>query len=419
MALPDFIGEDIRPVPFNITIEGYEMTFGPVLTQIGNGRATASGWLRFDRWIPENIGLDITVPKETPIPFDFDISGFIANGDAAGKVYLTLEDSIMDIRGDLFVNNTETGVIADEMSQERADVVVPVVINMNITTGSTVEFIWPNVNFPILRANPEMGTQIKISSDGMSGQFSINSDVKIRSGEVYYFERNFYIRQGSLTLRENERQFDPRISARAEIRDRTDTGPVTISMIIDNQPLLRFEPRFEASPPLTQLEVYSLLGQNLGNQGNDDPDSAQRFFLTSTTDLLAQFIVVRQFERQVRNFLNLDMFSIRTQILQHAVLNATGLGNTPVDRNSRVGNYFDNTTVFGGKYIGQDMFIQGMISMRYDENNLSLGGLKFEPDIGVELQSPFFNIRWSFFPYHPENWWVNDNSITLSWSRSF
>jgi hypothetical protein len=65
------------------------------------------------------------------------------------------------------------------------------------------------------------------------------------------------------------------------------------------------------------------------------------------------------------------------------------------------------------------MFIHSMLSLRYDENNTSFGGLRFEPDIGVELQNPLFSIRWDFVPAHPENWYVNDNSITLTWRKSF
>jgi hypothetical protein len=91
----------------------------------------------------------------------------------------------------------------------------------------------------------------------------------------------------------------------------------------------------------------------------------------------------------------------------------------PVDRTGRIGNYFDNTTVFGGKYIGQDMFVQGMLSLRYDGQNTSFGGLTLRPDIGIELQNPLFSIRWDFSPMHPENWYINDNSITLMWSRTF
>jgi hypothetical protein len=114
------------------------------------------------------------------------------------------------------------------------------------------------------------------------------------------------------------------------------------------------------------------------------------------------------------------MLSIRTRIIQNAVISgAGGLGQSaPVDRN-RVGNYFDNTTVSIGKYIGQDMFMHGTLAVKYDENRQTFGGLKLEPDIGIDWQTPYFNIRWSFFPYSPQNWWVNDHSVTLSWSKSY
>jgi hypothetical protein len=201
-------------------------------------------------------------------------------------------------------------------------------------------------------------------------------------------------------------------------------------MIIDNQPLLSFEPRFESSPSLTQLEIYTSLGLNLYNIGDTDM-MAQRFLLASSTDFIAQIVsgsnvlsqvlYFRQVERNIRKFLNLDMLSIRTRFFQNAVVSSSSvmLGQTPVDRISRVGNYFDNTTVFIGKYIGQDMFIQGNITLKFDENSVAFGGLKLEPDFEIELQSPFLNIRWGFIPYHPQNWWVNDNSITLIWSKSF
>jgi hypothetical protein len=91
----------------------------------------------------------------------------------------------------------------------------------------------------------------------------------------------------------------------------------------------------------------------------------------------------------------------------------------PVDRNFGVGNYLNNTTFFGGKYIGQDMFVQGMVSMRYDANRADYWGLSLEYDFGMELQSPLFNIRWNFVPTHPENWYVNDNAITLTRRWSF
>jgi hypothetical protein len=437
LQVPEYVSEDIRPVPFDILAEGYEMTFGPVATVSGSGRGFVNGWFRFEYWIPRNIGLDINIPRQNPIPYNASIASFMASGDASGKLSLNanLNDKLLEIKGDLYMNNTEMGVSMDKINaaSDETDNKSPfnTMAEISITAGPTVDFFWPSIKSPILRVNPEIGTVFSISYDSQAEQYSLVSDIRVRSGEIYYMDRYFYIRRGNLIFRENERQFNPIISARAEIRDRADSGPVTISMIIDSQPLLSFVPRFESSPGLTQLEIYTILSQNPNIQGNDNTDMTQRFLLASSTDLMAQFVAgsevlsqlifVRQFERRIRNFFNLDMLSIRTRFLQNAVASSgsTVLGQAPVDRIYRVGNYFDNTTVFIGKYVGQDMFVQSTLTMKYDENSQTFGGLRFQPDIGLELQSPFFNIRWSFFPYHPENWWVDDHSITLIWSKSF
>ena len=425
VRVPQYVAQDIRPVPFTVAIDGNEMRFGPVPATVGKGAGTVTGVFRFDRWIPNVFTMDIVVPQKTPIPFGFDITGFLAKGDVSGKLRLAMADMVLDVSGDLLANNTELGLNSDELSRAQdmdifALAPVPVTLDIKVSTGPTVEFLWPSSGFPILRANPDMGTLVHVTADSAARQFSLTSDVKIRGGEVFYFERNFYIRSGTLTFRENETRFDPRLTVRAEIRDRSDEGPVTIAMIVDNAPLLSFTARFESTPSLSQAEIVTLLGQSIiGGDMAEASGAVPRAVLSSTSDILAQFGVVRQLERQIRNFLRLDMFSIRTQVLQNAVFSATGLRRDPVDRNDRVGNYFDNTTVFLGKYIGSDMFVQSMLSLRYDENNASSGGLTFEPDIGVELQTPLFNIRWDFIPAHPETWYVSDNSITFTWRKSF
>ena len=433
LRVPNYIPQEMRPIPFTAVIDGNEIRFGPVSASVGNGAGTVSGWFRFDQWVPNIFSIDIAVPRETPVPFNFSILSFTARGQASGMMNMSMENLVFGLSGDLYANNTEMSMGADE-SAHSANATGrekrPVVANLSVQTGPVVEFLYPNSRFPILRANPDMGTRVAINVDTRAKQYSINSDVRIRSGEIFYFERSFYIRNGLLSFRENEMRFDPRLTARAELRDRNEDGPVTVSMIVDNAPLRSFTARFESNPMLSQMEILGLLGQSLMGSGSqsqpeENASAVQRAFLSSTTDLLAQLIVVRQLEQQIRNFMGLDMFSVRTQALQNTIFMATGLMQQPVDRIGTVGNYFNNTTVFGGKYIGQDMFIQGMLSMRYDENKTTLGGLTFEPDIGLELQGPVmfsnynFLIRWDFVPTHPENWFVNDNSITLTWSRSF
>jgi hypothetical protein len=269
----------------------------------------------------------------------------------------------------------------------------------------------------------------------MSGHFALKGDIDIKSGEVFYFQRSFYIREGSLHFNESEINFDPHITVRAEARDMTNNEPVTISMVINDQSLENFTPSLESNPPLSQSEILSLLGERmLGSDPGEESNIAP--FINSTVDVFAQFYVVRQFEKTVRNLAHLDMFSFRTQALQNAVLlNLPSSRTTKSSRSSynsvsenldtnsssqaRVGNYFDNTTVYIGKYIGPVIFTQLMVSLRYDEEQTTLGGMRIEPDFSIDLQTPIFNIRWDLIPEHLETFFVADNHITLTKKWTF
>jgi hypothetical protein len=342
-----------------------------------------------------------------------------------------MENLTLGISRDLYVNNTVLGINSKEiaMSQKQDifyDTDVPSVVDLMISTGPIVEFVYPDSRFPILRANPDIGTKLHVTADTIARQFSLTSDIKIRGGEIFYFERSFYIRSGLLVLRENELRFAPRLTARADVRDRNENGPVTISMIVDNAPLLDFTARFESSPSLSQMEILALMGQSItGNQIDENTGAYQRAFLSSTTDVFTQFLLMRRFEKPIRNLFKLDMFSVRTQFLQNMLFSEMGYMPQPVDSIGKVRNYFDNTTISLGKYIGQDMFLQSVFSMRYDANRANFGGMTIQPpDFRFELQGPVlfnysFRISWDFVPEHPENWWVNDNSITLTLTRSF
>ncbi|MDR1177920.1 MAG: translocation/assembly module TamB [Spirochaetaceae bacterium] len=426
IRLPGYLPEDIGPVVLNLEFNANEMHFDPVSAPVGPGRGMVSGSCLFEHWLPGIFNIDIDVPRETPIPYGFNIAGFITRGLASGLLRLGLDGQVFFLDGKLTAQDT---MITMEREENQGDAPegpespdgddgISFVSNFTVVSGRKVEFVWPSEDFPVIQAYADMGDTIVISSDSSTNRFSVTGDVSLRSGEVFYFQRSFYIREGILSLNENEDKFDPLLSARAEIRDRNDEGPVTIAMIIDHAPLSSFTPRFESNPPLSQMEIVSLLGQNLtGTTGNENTG---RMLALSTTDLFVQSRVIRRFERGVRNFLNLDMFSIRTRVLQNAVMRITGLDD-PVDGGSEFGNYFDGTTISFGKYIGADMFFQTMLSVRYDpvKANSSTGGLKIEPDISIEWRGPLFNIQWNLVPQHPENLFIDDLSFTLNWKWSF
>ncbi|MCL1993838.1 MAG: translocation/assembly module TamB [Spirochaetes bacterium] len=501
IQVPNFIPADIRPVPTHLTIYGNEISFGPVGAAVGRGAGIASGLFMFDGWVPYFFTIEIDIAEESPVPYTFAAGNFSVHGYASGLLVLTMDNQNLDVSGDFLANNTEMEFGGDgfagigggggflgigggdgflgfggrnqiEEGPEPQPGRLSNTVNLNIVTGPSVEFFLPNARFPLLRATPVRGTVLHITADSLSGQFSVDSDVRIRSGELFYFERSFYMRGGLLVFRENEQEFNPRLTTRAEIRDRTDDGPVTIAMVVEDEPLLDFSPRFESTPSLSQLEIFMILGHNVFD---GEGGTVQDVFLTTTVDMFGHFLFIRRVERYVRNFLNLDMFTIRTQVLSNAILNRQPAAARSVNNNGApnagstgsvgggtggtatggtggattaptapggsgsttaptaptatvvttpiaprgIGNYLDNTTIFGGRYFADgDIFIQGMVTMRHDE--LNWGGLLFEPSIGIELaQSPFFSIRWDFMPSRPENWWFSDNAITFTWNRSF
>jgi hypothetical protein len=412
LEIPQFLGAELGPVPVMVTLEGNEMRFGPIDVPAGEGYGVASGWFRFDRWIPSTFSIDINAPSEYPVPFDFEILGIIAQGNASGSMNISIEDSRLRLSGDLLAEDTE--IILDTQGISAAmDQADPggmgIITDFTLTTGKKVEFFWPNAAYPLLQASAMAGRVIKISSDSETSRFSIKGDIDLMSGYLYYGQRNFYIRQGTLFFNENEVQFDPRIMVRAETRDRTNDGPVTISMIVDTAPLMTFTARFESNPPLSQVEIMSLMGQTLTGlpaEGGEGPRVQNLVF--SGIDFWSQSFLFRRLERMIRRFIGLDMFTFHSPIVQNFF---TSQWN-PVD-NRGLGNYFDNTAVFFGKYFSPDMFFQGSILLQYDVNKVEMMGFTFETDLGMELHSPLFDIRWSIDPLKYQTFF--DASFTLTW----
>ena len=173
---------------------------------------------------------------------------------------------------------------------------------------------------------------------------------------------------------------------------------------------------------MSNLAIMNLLGGNLvGETSSNSANLASA--LRSTSDIPTQFYVIRIFEQNVRDALNLDLFSLRTQLLQNLVINAaSGPLATPLDTGSSLGKYFDNSAVYVGKYLGNDLFFQSMLQLQMEQ---SVAGSSvydkpvLDAELGLEFKMPFFTLAWSLLPKHPENLFLTDNSFTFSWKHSF
>jgi hypothetical protein len=420
LTVPEYVSAEIGPGTGDILLEGSEMSFGPLSALCGTGAGEITGWIRFNRWIP-SLNLDIAVKK--PIPFDFNIAGVKARGTALGNLNLSMENKeIMTITGAINADDAEITLDAAEMEAALAgtgETEMDVVTDISITAGRRVEFLWPSTETPFLRAYGDAGTGVRITGDTRIPHFALDGDISLRGGELYHLQRSFYIRTGQIFFNANDPQINPRISARAETRDRNDEGPVTITMIVDNMPLSDFltsTPRYESTPALSQTEIYGLLGQ-APPAGSETAATNANPLIGSLAEVVLQTVVFRRLERQVRNILGVDMFSFRTQILQNTIFEAVR-NREPDEQPSTMGNYLDNTAIFLGKYIGRELFFQGMLSFRYDQYQVEYGGMRLEPELGLDMRTPLFDVRWTVAPQHPEHLFVSDQSISLIWRWS-
>ena len=167
-------------------------------------------------------------------------------------------------------------------------------------------------------------------------------------------------------------------------------------------PISQFKPRFESIPPMSQTDVYAALGQNLRDElGGDFYGLSSALLITS--DIFSRFGVVRTLEQRVRDLLNLDLFSIRTHILQNVLSEQLIPGDSPqVATSSSIGKYLDNTTLFLGKYFGNDIFIEAMVRLRTNQallSNLDAGDdLYVDSEIRLEWRTPLFLLELSLLP---------------------
>lgn len=220
---------------------------------------------------------------------------------------------------------------------------------------------------------------------------------------------------------ETQNKFDPVITVRAETREHDTNGdPVTITLSAISQNISRFNAVLSSSPAKSESEIMEILGQIASGDA-----SSVGNFLVAAGDYGVQVTLLRKIESALRDLSNFDIFSVRTTILQNSIMQGLNM-NRASDNNSIIGNLFDNSTVYIGKYFGDDIYADALLHWTYDKTKLDSGGtsgngLVFQPEIGLEFEAPFANIRWNFAPDLGElqQSWTQATSITLSWRVSF
>ncbi len=420
----DYVADDVTAERFYVVLQEKALMINPFRAKAGRGEVEVDGRVLLGRWTPERYEFQFRTLDEHGVNIAHAFDALVIDGFGTGTFTISGTPQLTNLSGQFTARST-TITLGPDTEPERRRRDHDVVVDLEITSGRGVEFYWPTRNFPILRSFARAGETIYFEHSGVDDTFSLRGDVGIQGGEVFYFDRSFYVREGSISFDETQDQFDPRLSARAEIREIAERGPVTLYLVADDTRLSEFTPRFESDPLLSDQEIAELLGRQVFTQAAGDLAALSSAVLM-TGDVVTQLGVMRTFESRLRELLRLDMLSVRTQVFQNLVRGVMPEEETeePIDTaGPSLGEYLDNTSVFLGKYLGTDLFLELLVRVqaadRRDPGVQDLGGITVDSELTLEFQTPFFNLDWNFFPQNPQDLFVTDNTFTFSWGFSY
>ncbi|MBQ9495737.1 MAG: translocation/assembly module TamB domain-containing protein [Treponema sp.] len=413
LAIPSHITKDA----FNVTLEHNEIRVPEVMMNVRNKPVYVSLVIVFDRWAFDRVEVFVRTPENQTAPADVDVTFARFTGNASVDLAIVYHiEKILDVTGSIYADNVKAIFMINELSTIGEGATFDSRVDLDISVGTRANFI---LN-PFLRCVIVPGSSMKFQMDQTVGTFSVSGDIAVRSGDISYLNRSFYIKEGSLKFNDTDTSFNPRLTARAETRERdTDGREVRLILSADNQPLFDFVPQISSIPAKSEVELQAMLGQlTAGGSGNVSD------LIVTSTDFVLQSLVVRRMEDKLRDWLNFDIFSIRPTVLQNML--RFGFGGDYTTSEMRIGNFFDNSTVYIGKYFGSAVYVDALMHVAYDgtriDDKTTVQGITFQPELGFEFETPFVNIRWSTAPDITamlNNVITPSTSLTLSWRFSF
>lgn len=375
------------------------------------------GTATVERWVPAEFALDLTADG-AGIPINYQFGPLLFDGMASGAVAVAGAPGTVTISGDLQAADAVVSLVDTEPGADDPELRV----DLAVVTGRGVDFTWPSAQFPVVRLQLTPSKLVRIGYDGPSGNVSVQGELSARGGDLFYFDRQFLLREGQIRFAGDDGAVDPRLVVRAETRERDPDGePVRIILQADTT-LSQFGPevvRLSSDPPQSALVLDALVrGPLAQGERADDGGAAGLSAAAFSGELMAQVALLRPVERALREALGVDMLSIRSQFVQTLVQDVVGAsvsgGITP-----GTGNPLDNTSLSFGKYLGSDLFLTMLLRLSAPGGPNDDIPLVRDVELGLEWATPFFLLEWSFLPRNLNTLFVTDNTISLRWRWSY
>ena len=358
-----------------------------------------------NKWALDQFDFSLNTVNKRYLPLKFTSPYVTVSGDVACDLKANMSDSIISLTGSIFgdkldIQSAIQNISKAEIEQMDSSKEIYFKTDLDLMLGNHIV-----LNFdPLLRCIFVPNTKLKISLDSITKSYVVDGKLSLKSGDVAYLNRSFYIKEGSIKFNPQEIA-NPKVTIRAETREKdANNQNVRIILTAENQDLLDFKPRFTSIPAKSENEIMALIGQVVIADLNEIEKGSDVIpvILSTAGDYALQSFATRQIENKLRESLNFDIFSIRTNILQNTMSYVKD-NQQHRDGNQQIwlGNFFDNSTVYIGKYLSSAIYVDAMLNLSVGENIANFTdarekGFILQPEIGFEFEVPFTNTRWRY-----------------------
>ena len=331
-------------------------------------------------------------------------------GDVSGHLSVVGYDNFVELGGDITAQDLRMSVGMEPMPEWWGSKKT-VTMDMNLLLRENVSFVMPLGSDPILTAMLAENQRLTVRIPE-SGGLDISGNLEIRSGEFFYFQKNFYITEGSIGFPDvsyGTPSFNPIINLRARLRDFDSDGrPVDIFLVLRNATLDNISPTFESSPSKDINEIMSILGGAILPTGvyGDVTVSSMFSLVSASVDILSRMGILRSsdtgLETSIRSALSLDTFSIHSNIVENILYDTVSLASSNLDEDnlSPMARYLNGTTLYLGKYISPELYFEGMVHLQSstdrtddsDSHTFIADDLDLDIEISLEWNNPMCTV---------------------------
>jgi translocation and assembly module TamB len=415
-----WVADDIGPFNAPIVAVGRKVSVSVLQAPSGKASVALACQATFDHWLPAGLTASARTIAGTSLHLDSVILGIHAKGDASADVRFALQGDVLFIDADVALEKAtvvvSTETLASGDSGETSKPALSLMVATNVHFGRGVQVFFPSTTFPIVAGYSDPSSSLAIRYDQATTDFSLKGTVALRGGEVFYVQRNFFLKDGKIVFNEGSDRFEPRVTLLAEMRDRNDEGPVLIILKADNAPISSFKPTLSSDPVMTEAQIAALMGQNVFGTSGDSSFDIRKTAI-SASEFIPQLNVTRAFENQVRDVFGLDIFYLRTQVLQNWLIDISGQSATA--SGNPLARYFDQTSIYAGKYLNDSIFAYGSMGVQESAPLVGTVASIINWELGVELDAPFGRLTWALAPEDWKTLKFSDQSLSLSWKLSY